>query len=108
MIISPHRAFAIGDGLARSDIVPAIRPMVNRVEQEALVPGFRREIWFVENRVRDSQSRLPVARPTRFVAFQSQVVSQAIQPLSGNNGRGTVHRLPLIERVRALGEIIAE
>src|SRR5206468_1228461 len=79
VIIPPHRAFAIGDALARGDMVPAIRPMVNRVEQEALMLGLRGKIRFVKNRVGDSQSCLPVACTAPFVAVQSQVVSQAEQ-----------------------------
>ena len=37
MVVAPHGAFAVGDGLAFVDLVPAVGAMVDGVEEEALV-----------------------------------------------------------------------
>src|ERR1043165_1436970 len=39
VVIAPHGAFAVGNGLAFVDLVPAVGAMVDGVEEEALMVG---------------------------------------------------------------------
>src|SRR5437762_1027760 len=48
VIIAPHRAFAVGHFLAASDVVPASGPVINGVENQALMMRSGREVRLVE------------------------------------------------------------
>src|SRR5262245_47707278 len=61
MVVSPHRTFAAGNFLARRNVVPAVWPMINRMQNQSLVLRFDREIRLIENCACDRQPRLPVS-----------------------------------------------
>ena len=80
MVIAPHRALAVRDLLAWTNGIPAIGPVIYRVEYEALVaPGVCREIRFVEQGIGYGQAGLAVAGAVAGVVFGQKVVSQADQ-----------------------------
>src|ERR1035437_5843918 len=48
VVVPPHRTLPIRSFLAGCDIIPAVRPMIDRVQQQTLMLGIRGEIRFVE------------------------------------------------------------
>src|SRR6266542_2363780 len=65
MIVPPLTRFAARHLRARGHIIPPIGPVINRVQQKALMSETLAEIRprGVEERVRDAQAGLPVPRP---------------------------------------------
>ena len=108
MIIAPHRAFAVRHSLTRRNVVPAVGPMINRMEQQALMVSIRGKIRLIEQRACYGEAGLNVAGCVLRVAGGAQVVAQTEKPLRGDGGGRTVHRLPTIERIGGFVEISAE
>ena len=77
MVVAPHAGFAAGDLAARRDVVPAVRPVVDAVQEQALVFSVRRKIRFVEQRVGDGEPGLEVFFSGRLFSVGREVRAQA-------------------------------
>src|SRR5437879_2222166 len=84
VVVAPHGALAVGNPLAGRNVVPTVRPVINRVKQQTLVFGAGREIRFGEERVGDRQATLPITRAVLRVLFGQQIIPQPPETLPGD------------------------
>src|SRR6476469_8351959 len=104
MIVPPLARFAARHVRSGRHMIPAVRPVIDRVQQEALMSRVLAEIWSrgVEERVRDAQPGLPVSRPIRPLPVEEEPEPQ--EALSCNRRRRAVDRLAIVEGIgRAAG-----
>src|SRR5437868_4853310 len=106
MIIAPHGTLPVRDFLSRRDVIPAPRPMINRVEQQPLMLGIGREIWLTKKCVRDTQAGLPIFCAALLIALRQHIISQPNKPLRRNCGRRTIYGFPSVEWIRPFVWII--
>ena len=57
VVIAPHGAFAVGDSLAGVDVIPAVGPVIDGMEEESLVVGIGGEVGFGEQGAGDVRIR---------------------------------------------------
>src|SRR2546423_1530233 len=60
VVIAPHARLAARYFPSIRNIIPAVRPVINRVQKQALVIGVRAQIRIIKKRVEHGQSSLPV------------------------------------------------
>src|SRR5258706_3427725 len=108
VIISPHRAFPIGNPLTGRDMVPSIRTMIDGVKQKTLVTRRCAEIRFSEQRPGDGERCLKVVRAGSAISVTRKIVSQSKQALGGNCRRRTVNRLRGVKWISGFVKIFAE
>src|SRR3569833_478894 len=101
MIIAPHAGFAAGNLSSGRNIVPAIRAMIDRVEQQTLVRRSQPQIAVTQERPQCGQSSLPITSALR--SRVPEVVAQTQQTLHPDGGGRTVDRLVFIKWIRFAG-----
>src|SRR5712692_4919200 len=98
MIVAPHGRFAAGHPGARRNVIPAVRTVVNHMEQEPFVGGIGREVRLVEERARQGEAGLPVTLAAG-IATADEIMPEPKQRLGADRRRRGIYRLVVVERV---------
>src|SRR6185436_16029338 len=85
MVITPHRTFPTRHFLSGRDEIPAVWSMINRMQQQALMAGARREVRFIEQSVCDHEACVSIAVGAMAVSILAQIIPEANQTLRRNH-----------------------
>ncbi len=102
VVVAPLRRLAARHLAAGRHVVPAVRAVVDGVQEQALVLRVLRQVRRREQRARDRQAGLEQQAPVLGLALQLEPAAEAQQPLRGDRGRRRVDRLVVVEGVGRL------
>src|SRR6478672_3698516 len=98
MVVAPLARLAARHVRAGRDVVPPVRPVIDRVQQEPLVRWILTQIWprWIEERVDHAEPGLPVAGS---VTTFAQEPAEPEKTLSRDCRRRTIDWLAIVERI---------
>src|SRR5690625_6437232 len=108
MIITPHARLSARDLLPFGDVVPPVRPVIDRMEKQSLMIFAGTQVRFIQKRTRHRQSCLPIAFAILSLPFFSEVVTESQQPLGTNGRGGAVYRFVRILGVSLLPGVVTQ
>ena len=89
-------------------MVPAIRAVIDRVQDQTVVLRIGAEVRLVEERVEHRESGLPVARALHRFAVGRKVAAEAQQPLRADRSGRAIDGFVVVEWIGGASEVIAE
>ena len=89
-------------------VVPAVGPVVDGVQDQALVLGGLREVGRREEGEGDAQGTLVVPSGFLLVSAGGVEFSEAVESLGGDGCGGAIERLPIVERIAGGGVDLSE
>src|SRR5262249_24589071 len=81
------------------DVVPSIWAVIDRMQQQSLMPRTDREVRFLEQRARNAQTCAEIISPGVFLFSSRKISAQTQQALRRYSRSRAVHRFPRIERI---------
>ena len=99
MVVAPHGRLAAGNLPALWNVIPAVRAVVDGVEEQSVVIGIEAEVGFGEEGLRGGEAGGRVACPLLLLAVAVEVATQTEKSLRADRSGGAVDRLVVVEGV---------
>src|SRR5260221_2712163 len=84
VVIAPHARLAARHFAARRNLVPAVRPMINAVQNQALMVRVHAQIRLGEKRAENREAGLPVPVCLGKISGLGEVIAEPQQALRGD------------------------